>query len=392
MTAISSLKTALVHHWLVTMRGGERVLEALAELFPRADIFTLVCDRAQMEPVFPRHRIRTSFLQHLPRAARWYRHYLPLFPLAAERLDLSGYQLVITSDAATLKGVRTDPGAMHICYCHTPMRYVWSGYETYCRAAGLLGRLALRAIASRLRRWDYQAAQGVTHFVANSQNVAERIRRFYGRESTVIYPPVDTEGFVPAPSAGRSEGFFLVVSQLVPYKRVELAVEAFNRRGASLWVIGDGSERHKLQRRARSNIRFLGSQPAEVLRQAMQRCRALVFPGEEDFGIVMAEAQACGKPVIAFARGGANEIVTDGVTGILFEEQTIESLLDGLDRCEESRFDPAAIRASALRFTRSRFLRGFSRFLENAFDSHQTTTRRGLPLSEAAALASPSAR
>ncbi len=365
MNAASSLKTALVHHWLTTTRGGERVLEAMSELFPHADLFTLVCDPRRMSPALRGHRLRTSFLQHLPRAARWYPYYLPLFPLATHRLDLSGYRLVISSDAATVKGVRVEPGATHLCYCHTPMRYVWSGFDTY-RSAGPLTRLALPPVAAWLRRWDYRAAQRVDYFAANSENVAERIRRYYGRESTVIYPPVDSARFAPAsPPEGQGD-YFLVVSQLVRYKRVDLAIDVFNRTGKRLLVIGEGSERGKLERGARSNISFLGSQPIEVLCQAMRSCRALVFPGEEDFGIVMAEAQACGRPVIAFARGGAGEIVTDGVSGLLFEEQTADSLLESLARFEKARFDPVAVRTSALRFTRERFLQQFSNFVDQS--------------------------
>ena len=360
MRAFPTSRVALAHHWLVTMRGGERVLEALAQLFPSADIFTLVCNYARMQSAFGGHHIHTSFLQRLPRATRSYPRYLPLFPMATRRLDLRGYPLVITSDAATMKGVRTDPGAIHICYCHTPMRYVWSGYETYFRAAGPLTRLLMPPVAAWLRRWDYRAAHKVTYFVANSQTVADRIRLYYRRESTVIYPPVDTDYFTPAPLCEKREDFFLAVSQLVPYKRIDLAIEAFNRNGRQLVVIGEGPERDKLERRARPNIRFLGAQPRATLRQAKQRARALVFPGEEDFGIVMAEAESCGTPVIAFGRGGASEIVTDGATGILFPQQTAASLEAGLKRFDVEGFDSAAIRESALRFSRERFMREFA--------------------------------
>ena len=365
------LKVALVHHWLVTMRGGEKVLEALMEVYPHADLFTLVCDRRKLSSAFNRARIKTSFLQRLPRAARWYPAYLPLFPLATERLDLTGYDLVISSDAATMKGVRTAAHAHHICYCHTPMRYVWEGYETYYRSAGIAGRMFLGGVRNFMRRWDFCAAQRVTQFVANSQNVADRIRRCYGRESAVIYPPVDTARFAPPPSSTRREDYFLVISQLVPYKRVNLAVEAFNRCGKPLVVIGDGPEHRKLQRRAKSNVRFLGFQPDEVVRQSMQSCRALVFPGEEDFGIVMAEAQACATPVIALARGGANEIVTDGATGILFEEQTADSLLNGLRRFERLQFNSDLARNSALRFSRPRFGREIGEFVQKIVTDQQ---------------------
>ncbi len=376
MRSNSSVQIAIVHHWLVMRRGGERVLEALAELFPDADLFTLVVDRQKMQALLPKRDIRTSLLQYLPNAARWYPYYLPLYPAATERLDVSGYQLVITSDAATLKGIRTDPGTVHICYCYTPMRYVWSGYDIYYRSASRLTRLLYPAIASWLRRWDYRAAQRVTYFVAISHNVAERIRRYYGRESTVIYPPVDTERFAPARSREETGDYFLAVSQLVPYKRLDLAVEAFNRIGKPLVIIGEGSERQRLERQARSNIRFLGFQADEDVPDAMQACRALVFPGEEDFGIVMAEAQACGRPVIAFAQGGAREIVRDGVTGILFQEQTVDSLIDAVARCENSQFDPAIIRGSALRFSRERFLREFAHFVECALDQRAAKRSR----------------
>jgi glycosyltransferase involved in cell wall biosynthesis len=362
----SRLKTALVHHWLVTMRGGEKVLEALLDVFPHADLFTLVCDRRGLSSAFDRARIHTSFLQRLPRPARWYPAYLPLFPMATERLDLTGYDLVISSDAATMKGVRVAPPAHHICYCHTPMRYVWEGYEAYHRTVGFAGRLVLRGIRNFMRRWDFRAAQRVTYFLANSRNVADRIRRSYLRESSVIYPPVDTEYFVPPPPTRKREGFFLVASQLVPYKRVDLAVEAFNRCGKPLVVIGDGPERRRIQGQANSNVRFLGFQSDEVVLRAMQNCRALVFPGEEDFGIVMAEAQACATPVIALGRGGAKEIVTDGATGILFEEQTADSLLNGIGRAQLAQFDPKRIRSSALRFGRARFKREIQSFVGEA--------------------------
>jgi glycosyltransferase involved in cell wall biosynthesis len=352
-------KTALVHHWLVTTRGGERVFEALADLFPSADLFTLVCDKTKIPASLGSRKIHSSFLQHFPRATEWYRYYLPLFPWATQRLNLADYDLIISSDAATVKGVRSD-GATHICYCHTPMRYVWSGYETYRRMAGPVSRHALMAFRESLSRWDYDAAQRVTLFVANSRNVQERIRECYGRESCVIYPPVDTERFASGLEVKRKGEFFLVVSPLVSYKRVDLLVDAFNKCRRNLIVIGDGPERRRLESRAGPTVRFLGSQSDAEVVEAMQECRAFVFAGEEDFGIVMAEAQACGKPVIAFGRGGAAEIVEPEATGILFEEQSVESLIDALERFDGRAFDPGAIRQSALKFSRERFRREFS--------------------------------
>ena len=364
-------RTALVHHWLVASRGGERVLEALAQLFPSADLFTLVCDRSKIPNSLRSRHVRSSFLQHFPNATRWYRYYLPLFPLATSRMDLTDYDLIVSSDAATVKGV-SGGGAMHICYCHTPMRYVWSGYETYHRMAGTISRHALHAVRDRLCRWDYAAAQRVTLFVANSRNVQKRIADCYGRQSQVIYPPVDTHRFEPSIELMPEPDSFLVVSPLVPYKRVDILVEAFNKCRRKLVVIGDGPERRKLESRAGPTVQFLGPQSDDEVVRAMQECAAFVFAGEEDFGIVMAEAQACGKPVIAFCRGGAAEIVDPGVSGLLFDEQSVDSLIDALDRFDRTSFDPAAIRASALRFSRERFLLEFSSLVANRGQAPRT--------------------
>ena len=354
------MRIALVHHWLVTMRGGERVLEALAELFPLADLFTLVCDRAILPSSLSQLQIRTSLVQCLPRSTRWYRYYLPLFTIATRQLDLRGYDLIISSDAAIIKGVRIDSKATHICYCHTPMRCLWSGYETYRRAAGRLTSFALSAVRNHLRQWDYEAAQHVDYFVANSKNVRDRIRRFYSRESLLVYPPVDTQRFVVTPRPSRRDSFFLVVSQLVPYKRIDLIVDAFTRCKRPLVVVGDGPERPRLERRVGKNIRFTGSVSQKEVVEAMQRCKAFVFAGEEDFGIVMAEAQACGTPVIALGKGGAQEIVEDKLTGVLFNDESVDSLLEALDRLDHLSFDERLIRSSALRFTRQRFREGLS--------------------------------
>lgn len=353
------MRVALVHHWLVTMRGGERVLESLAGLFPSADLFTLVCDWGILPSTLGQFRISCSFLQRFPRPTQWYRYYLPLFTLATRQLDLRGYDLVITSDAAMMKGIRVDASATHVCYCHSPMRCIWSGYEAHRQAAGPVTAFALSAIRNRLCHWDYEAAKRVDHFVTNSENVRNRIRKFYNRDSFVIYPPVDTRRFVIGPRPAR-ENFFLVVSQLVPYKRIDLIVDAFTRCKRPLVIVGDGPERSKLERRAGRNIRFEGSLPQAEVIKAMQRCKAFVFAGEEDFGIVMAEAQACGTPVIALGKGGALEIVEDNVTGALFNEESVESLLEALNRVDEISFEPKRVRASALRFTHQRFQDEFS--------------------------------
>jgi glycosyltransferase involved in cell wall biosynthesis len=363
------MRTAIVHHWLVASRGGERVLEAILDILPSADIFTLVCDQSKLPTTLRQRRILTSFLQRLPNVVAWYPYYLPVFPLATTRLNVTGYDLVISSDAAIVKGVRCDPHATHICYCHTPMRCIWTGFETYYRAAGVVERRLLSMVRQRLREWDYHAAQRVTHFVANSRTVQDRIRDCYGRESVVIYPPVDTEKFSIDSVDEADNSFFLVVSQLVSYKRVDVVVDAFNQSGKPLVVIGDGPDRGKLKKRARPNVRLLGSQPEWIVRQAMQKCKAFVFAGEEDFGIVMAEAQACGKCVVAFGQGGATEIVTHGLTGILFAEQSADALLSALDQFDRTSFNPQVIRASALRFRKSRFESEFLDFLSKVTGS-----------------------
>jgi glycosyltransferase involved in cell wall biosynthesis len=356
-------RVALVHHWLVTMRGGERTFEALAELFPSADVFTLVCNKARISEALKTRTIRSSLLQYLPNATEWYRYYLPFFPFATQQLKLGDYDLIISSDAATVKGVRSG-SARHICYCHTPMRYIWQSFQTYQQASGAIGRHVLKALRRSLCRWDYEAAQRVTQFVANSRNVQKRIWEYYGRESCVIYPPVDTERFSIGFENKPTDKFFLVVSQLVPYKRADLIVEAFNKCKRPLVIIGDGPERARLEKCACANIRFLGLRSdADVIR-AMQQCTAFVFAGEEDFGIVMAEAQACGKPVIAYGRGGAGEIVQPDITGILFEEQSVDSIVEALDRFDRATFDPRRIRESALRFGRGRFLKEFAALVE----------------------------
>ncbi len=361
-------RIALVHDWLVTMRGGERVLEVFCELFPEAPLFTLVHRPGELSPPIERMDIRTSFIQHAPLGRSRYQYYLPLFPAAARGLDLRDFDLILSSSSAAAKGVRPRPGAIHICYCHTPMRYIWDQYDEYFgpgRASWIV-RLAARATLPRLRRWDLQSAAGVTWFIANSENVRERIRRIYKREAVVIYPPVDVDRFT---ISRRDDGYYLVVSALVPYKRVDLAVEAFNRRGDRLVVVGSGPEENKLRKLAQRNIEFHGRCTDDAVRRLMEGCRALVFPGQEDFGIVPVEAMACGKPVIAFGRGGALETVEDGRTGILFDEQHPEALAAAVARLSTLRFDPKEIRLHAEKFRRERFTEEIRRYLGRCLDA-----------------------
>ena len=354
------METVLAHHWLVGMRGGEKVLEQFGALFPDAPIYTLVAERDRLSPALRRHRLCVPWFGRLPWAARIYKHALPLFPLIIGthrvREDAA---LVLSSDASLIKGLRVPRGTAHVCYCHSPPRYLWDQQEAYAQAAGV-GMALLRRLTPALRRWDRAAAQKVDHFIANSRFVQARIRAAYGRDSIVIYPPVAVESFV---LAAEPEDYYLVVSQLVPYKRVDLAVAAFNRLGRRLIIIGDGPELPTLRRQARSNIEFLGSQPFPVLREHYARCRALIFPGVEDFGITPLEAQASGRPVVAYGAGGALETVRPGITGVLFPEQTVDSLLEGVETLDSQKWESAVCREQAARFGDQRFRREISVFL-----------------------------
>ena len=349
------MPTALVHDWLTGMRGGERVLEALCALYPDADIFTLVYRRGSVSPAIERHRITTSFIQRLPMATRTYRHYLPLFPLAIERLDLTGYDLVISSSHCAAKAVVTPPDARHICYCHSPMRYAWDQFDAYfgpARKGALASRWLYQPLLTRLARWDAATAARVQRFIANSAHVAGRIRRYYNREAAIVHPPVETTFFQP--SAVIPGRHFLVVSALVPSKRLEVAIDACARIGAPLRIVGEGPDRAALERRAGANVEFLGWLDDEALREEYRRALAVIMPGEEDFGIVPVEAQACGRPVVALARGGALETVVDNETGVLFDRLDADALALALDRAARTRFDAGRLRTHAEQFARER--------------------------------------
>lgn len=349
-----SSRVALVHDWLTGMRGGEKVLEVLCELFPEATLFTLLHNRGSVSPQIESMPIRTSFLQHVPFRRERYRNYLPLFPRAIESFDFSGYDLIISTSHAVAKGAKPAKGALHICYCHTPMRYVWELYEDYFGPgrAGVLTRVAMKHIAPRLREWDVRTSSRVHHFIANSQNVARRIQSTYGRRADVIHAPVDTGRF---PLSTRAGGYYLIVSALVPYKRVDLAVDVFNRLRKRLVVVGKGPELSRLRSMAGGTIEFRGWQTADQLVELYAGCRAVVFPGIEDFGIVPLEAMASGKPVLAFAAGGALETVIDGVTGVLFSSQTGAGLDQAVHRGETISFDPVRVRSHAMKFDRAVF-------------------------------------
>ena len=346
------MKVALVHYWLVGMRGGEKVLEAFCYLFPDADIFTLVADPERLSPKIRRHSITTSFLQKIG-GRKHYQKMLPLMPHALESLDLTAYDLVISSEAGPAKGVITRPDALHICYCHSPMRYIWDLYPQYMAEAGLLARTMLFLAAPGLRQWDVTTSHRVDHFIANSDYVSRRIRKFYRREAEVIHPPVEVSRFKISDGP---KDFYLCAGQITPYKKIELAVAACTQMNLPLVVIGDGATA-KLKQSAGPTVSFLGAVSDAEMERCFSNCRALLYPGVEDFGIVPLEVMASGRPVIAFARGGALETVVEGKTGMFFHEQTVESLSAALARFEaDSRmFDPAIMRAHAMSFEPARF-------------------------------------
>jgi len=350
------VKVAIVHDWLTGMRGGEKVLEVLCERFPDAELFTLLHVPQSVSPTIERHPIHTSTLQHLPFSRRYYRQYLPIFPALIERFDLSRFDFVISSSHCVAKSAMAPAGVPHVCYCHTPMRYAWDQFDAYFGPdrVGRLPSALLRPVMRRLARWDRETAGRPTCYVTNSQHVAGRIRRYYNREAIVVYPPVDTGFFRPEPV--EPERFALVVSALVPYKRLELAIDAAREAGLPLTIAGSGPDRAALERRAAgAPVNFLGRVTDTDLRALYCRAAVFVQTGEEDFGIAPVEAQACGRPVVAYARGGAVETVVAGETGLLVDQQTASAFAGALREALGRRWNPAAIRAHAERFGRERF-------------------------------------
>lgn len=370
------MKIAIVHDWLVTYAGAERVLEQMLNIFPQADLYSLIdfLPSNQREFIMDKH-VTTSFIQKLPFAKKHYRQYLPLMPLAVEQLDLSAYDIVLSSSHAVAKGVITGPEQLHISYVHSPIRYAWDLQHQYLKESGLdkgLKGWAAKWILHRIRQWDYRTSNGVDHFIANSRFIAKRILKVYRRESTVIYPPVDAEFFI---FNEKKEDFYFTASRMVPYKKIDLIVEAFSQMpDKKLVVIGDGPDFKKIKSISGKNIELLGFQPSDVLREYMQRARAFVFAAEEDFGIAPIEAQACGTPVIAYGKGGVRETIKgpedEFPTGVFFDQQNVDAIKNTVQLFEkeyESKIDPRKCRENAMRFSPERFRKELSDFVNEKY-------------------------
>lgn len=361
------MRIAIAHHWFVTQGGGERVAEVLGGIFPEADIFTLLSEPEQLPSGLAGRSLTNSFLQGIPGSGRFHRHLLPLYPLAAERLDLTAYDFVLSSDSGPIKGVTVRPDATHVCYCHSPMRYLWDGYDDYLHSMPWYAKQPFALSAKYVRRWDHAAAQRVTHFIANSRYVAGRIQRNYGRPSEVIHPPIETSrGFV----ADRVQDYYLAAGRLVSYKKTEVLIHACNKLGRRLRVAGVGPELERLRQMAGPTIEFVGKLSTDELWDAYARCRALLFAADEDFGMVPLEVQACGRPVIAYGKGGSLETVlgqedANPGTGVFFDQQTPESLIEAIQKFEEreTQFKPETIQAHARRFDTNIFKLRISQFL-----------------------------
>jgi glycosyltransferase involved in cell wall biosynthesis len=358
------MKVAIVHYWLVNLRGGEKVLEALCELYPQADIYTHVYNPAVFkDSIISQHSIKQSFISKLPFAKKMYQNYLPLMPLALEQFDLSDYDLVISSESGPAKGVIPAPGQPHICYCHSPMRYAWDMYHEYRNRCGWLKRFLMVPFLHYIRRWDQLSSMSVSHFIANSSFVAGRIKSFYNRDSEVIHPPVDFDVF--SLSGAPAKDYYLLLGQLVPYKKADLAVQAFNLSGRKLKIVGEGEQFELLKKIAGDNIELLGRQPFDEIKVLLANCKALIFPGIEDFGIVPLEAMASGRPVIAYKKGGALETVKEGVSGVFFEEQNESSLNAAIEKFEQAPdvFKPESIRRYVEIFSKENFKNKISSFV-----------------------------
>ena len=382
------MKIAIIHDWLTGMRGGEKCLEVLCKLYPSADIFTLLHIPGKVSPVIESHPIHTSFIQNLPFAESKYRYYLPLMPSAIEAFNLKEYDLILSSSHCVAKSVKPGPSSMHICYCHTPMRYIWDQFDQYFGKgkSSWFAATAMKFIRGWLQRWDVKTSRRVNHFIANSRHVQKRIKKYYNQEAAIIHPPVDTGLFTPDTDE-KKENYFLIVSAFAPYKRLDLAVNAFNQLNLPFFVIGEGQDAKRLKEMAKTNIHFEGWLDNSQIRSHFARCRAFIFCGEEDFGITLLEAQAMGRPVIALGRGGALETVvpdsqswkpetgidissTSQPTGVFFYEQTPEALIKAIQHFEsiESQFDADVIRTHAQKFDISVYTKKMKTFIDEKIE------------------------
>lgn len=367
-------KIAFVHEWLINKGGSESVLEAMLEIYPDAPIFTVIADLdGDCKSIMSGHEIHQTFIANLPGAKKWYRNYLALMPLAIEQLDLSDYDMVISSSHAVAKGVITGPDQFHLSYVHSPIRYAWDLQHQYLEEAALtkgIKSLVVRVILHYIRNWDLRTSNGVDAFLCNSNFVARRIMKVYRRQAEVLYPPVDVSGFT---LGDIKEDYYLTASRMVPYKKIDLIVQAFSQMPEKrLMVIGSGTEFEKIKRKAGPNVEMRGYQPIEELKKAMQRAKAFVFAAEEDFGIVPVESQACGTPVIAYSKGGALETVIAGKTGVFFDKPTTESLVSAIQKFEKMPpFNPVVLRKNAERFSKQRFQLEFQTSVDQAWKEHQ---------------------
>ena len=361
--AAAGMRVALAHDWLTGMRGGERVLEYFCRAFPDATLSTLISNPASVSDTIRSHSINASPLNRIPGIAKSYRNFLPLMPAAARMLQIPQADLLISASHCVAKSFRKPRGSKHVCVCFTPMRYAWTFFGEYFGGSRAKAALAKPLLAA-LRNWDKAKSDEVDSFIAISQHVADRIKRFYGRDSQIVYPPVDLCRCVPADAPREHEQYDLIVSALVPYKRVDLAVELYTRKGWRLKVVGTGGEFERLKQMAGPTVEMFGPLSDAEIVALYQRCRMLVFPGEEDYGIVPLEAQACGRPVAAFGRGGALETIADGTSGVFFSEQTLESLEDAVTRCAAVDWNSAAIRAHAENFGPAQFIAGIAKAVE----------------------------
>ena len=369
--AASNLRIAIVHYWIVGVAGGEKVVQSILKLYPQADIFTLLYDPQVSKAVVGDRKITASFLQKIPGITRLYRGLLPLMPIAIESLDVSGYDLIISSESGPAKAVLPGVDTVHVCYCHSPMRYIWDQYHEYRQSQGWLSRTMMALLVPYLRVWDMQTSLRVDKFAANSTHVAKRIRKYYGRVSIVIPPPIDVDEFYVSKDVG---DYYLMTGRHVGYKRFDLAIQACNALGRRLIITGDGPETKRLKAMAGPTVEFAGQVPFARLKELYSHCRAFLMPGEEDFGIAPVEAMASGRPVIAYGRGGALDSVAPGVSGDLFDQQSVEGMAEAIRHFETrmTHFDPQRTRAHSEQFSEARFLARFAALVERALTTAST--------------------